>query len=227
MIKYHFSQNEIDKCEEFGRRIAWKHPHFKDSRNTETRTFNQVKGDVTRGKLAEIAVHSILTKNLDMADISPIDFNVYPKGVADQGDIVCNDLTISIKSSKPIASCLLIETARFSYDDNNTPIQIDNQPLPDYFTFVKIDEEKREAIICGISSFEHFWNNKTFLPRGMVINYVNAQKAMLDKIPVNELPSSKGVPLLADNFGLHIKQLQPFEPTLFKPKPMEQLELIF
>lgn len=215
MIKYEFSEEEIEACEDFGWQIASKHPHFKDKRNTAKRSLEHTASDVTRGKLAEVAVFQTISLEEPDFDVQPPDFNLYPKGVADQGDIFCNGLNISIKSSKPIGNCLLIEKERFEFV-NGKPISIDHSPLPDFFVFVKVDEVEKEATICGMVTFEQFWEKKTFLPRGMKINYSNAKKAMIEKIPPSKLPSDRGVPLLADNYGLHIEQLNPFTLNVFQ-----------
>lgn len=205
----------MKQCEEFAKEIAWKHPHFADRRNKEKRSLNQTKYDVVRGKMAEVAVYQVLKEMLPNAILEPIDFNVYPQGVFDKGDIIINDRNISIKSSKPYSSCLMIEKDKFTIE-KGVATAVDKQPLPDYFIFVHVDDENRLATIKGIITSEEFWDKKTFLPRGMYLNYLNAKKAMIDKINPNNLPTGKGSPLLADNYGIHIEQLDPLHPSLFQ-----------
>lgn len=202
-----FSQKDVDTCKEFAQKISWKHPHFRDKRNTETRSFKQVAEDVLRGRLAEIAVQKYLRKEFGSL-VSDLDFELYPKGVTDDADIQVGDIRISIKSSKPNSSCLMIETAKFDLTRNGELMGVDRKPSPDFFIFVQVDVSKMEAIICGAISMNEFWRKKRFMPRGMWMNRQNAKDFFLRHMKPHQLVRGKGGSLLADNYGVHIHALK-------------------
>ena len=118
MGKIFFTKEEIEKVIDFANKIKWKHPHFADRENDTVRTEDHTFTSVVMGKLAEIAMHKYLKEKHNGKDfnISDLDFNIYKKGVCDDYDLKFNDYTISIKSSKPFASCLLIETEKYEVE---------------------------------------------------------------------------------------------------------------
>lgn len=218
MSEIYFTKEEISKTIEFANKMKTKHPHFADKENDAVRTENEIFISVVRGKLAEIALYKYLKeKHKDSGcKISELDFNIYQKGVCDDFDLKFNDYTISIKSSKPFSSCLLIETEKYQLNENGEAIAIDGHTdnIPDFYAFVKIDLnlneiEKTYASICGAISHKSFWKNKKVVPRGTFINKTNMYNYLIKNKPIEELDKNKGVPLLASNYGLHIDMLKP------------------
>lgn len=202
-----FTEEDVDKCRDFAQKISWKHPHFRDKRNTETRTLKRVTEDVLRGRLAEVAVYKYLKDRFGEM-VSDLDFELYPKGITDDADIQVRDIRISIKSSKPNSSCLMIETAKFDLTRNGELIGVDRKASPDFFIFVQVDIKKMEASICGAMSIAEFWRKKRFMPRGMWMNRDNARDFFLRRLKSHQLQKGKGGPLLADNYGVHINTLK-------------------
>lgn len=218
MNKIYFTKEEIKKTITFAHKMKKKHPHFADKENDEERTEEEVFISVLRGKLAEIALYKYLREKHkgNIYRISDLDFNEYKKGVCDEFDLKFNDYTISIKSSKPFSSCLLIETEKYELDENGNAIAIDGHRdnIPDYYAFIKVDLnleniEQTYASICGAISHKSFWKKKKVVPRGTFINKNNMYEYLIKNKPLEELEQNKGVPLLATNYGLHIDMLKP------------------
>lgn len=219
MGKIFFTKDELDKTIDFADKIKGKHPHFTDKENDSVRTEDEVFISVVRGKLAEIAVRKHLKEKHAGKEynISDLDFNIYKKGISDDFDLKFNEHTISIKSSKPQASCLLIETEKYFTDEDGNAIGIEGKTdnIPDFYAFVKVDVnydilEDSYAVICGAISHKEFWNKKRIIPRGTIINKSNMIKYLIERKPLSELDNSKGVPLLAKNYGVHIDSLKAF-----------------
>lgn len=219
MRKIFFTKNELDKTIDFADKIKGKHPHFTDKNNDAERTEEEVFNSVVRGKLAEIAMHKYLKKKHagKKCILSELDFNIYKKGISDDFDLKFNEHTISIKSSKPYASCLLIETEKYFTDEDGNAIGIEGKVdnIPDFYAFVKVDVdynllENSYAVICGAISHREFWSKKRVIPRGTRINKSNMQKYLLERKPLSELDNPKGVQLLASNYGVHIDLLKAF-----------------
>lgn len=218
MNEIYFTEDEMSKTIEFANKIKNKHPYFADKENKMRRTENEVFLSVVRGKLAEIALYKHLKekhKNSNFT-ISELDFNVYKKGVCDDFDLKFNGFTISIKSSKPFSSCLLIETEKYQLNEKGEAISIDGHSgnIPDFYAFVKVDlnledMNKTHANICGAISHKSFWKHKKIVPRGTFINQSNMYEYLVNNKPLNELSKSKGMPLLATNYGIHINMLKP------------------
>jgi len=203
----YFTLQEVQQCEEFAKEIAWKHPHFRDKKNKAKRTQKQVEESVLLGKLAELAVYRVFHRYFKDQQVSDIDFNIYPVGETDEQDISVNNVHISIKSSKPNSSCLLIEKEKFTLNEQGCVVAVDKKTPPDAYVFVHVDLKKKQATICGGISFEEFWKKKRFMPRKMVMNRENLKKFFYEQVPPNQLSSVKGVPLLAENYGMHINHL--------------------
>lgn len=218
-MKIHFTEEEMTTCRTFAKEVAWKHGHFADKRNHTKRNAYQKEQDIIQGKLAEIAVHRALSHFYPLTPIEAIDFKIYPKGEFDKGDIIFDNQVLSIKSSKPFSSCLLIETAKFNVV-NDVVIDIDKEIPPSAFVFVHVDISASLATIQGATTMQDFWKDKTFLPRGMYLNFHNAKRALINKEHPNTLPKDKGIPLLADNYGLHLQQLHPLNTIVF-PKQLQ------
>ena len=207
-IKIDFTKEEINKVKQFAEEIKYKHPHFKDRRNTNIRSLNKVKEDVILGKLAEVAVYKYL-KSIYGDLVSEVDFNLYAPGVADDYDIKVGNKTISIKASKPNSSVLMIEKEKFEFDNNKKIKKVENKIPPDYFTFVRIELSGQiYAEIVGGLSLQEFESKMRFMPRGMVMNRTNAYDYLVIGKELKELRvQDKGSPLLADNYGVHASQL--------------------
>lgn len=205
-----FTTEEWNKIEAFAEHMKWKHPHFKDKRNTTKRSPDQIKQDVILGKLAEVAVYKYLKSHYN-SDVSELDFNVYGEGVADEYDVKVRGKVISIKSSKMGSSCLLIEKAKFQVDQEGQLITLEHKPLPDFFMFVRIniwDIKNVYAEISGSISMNGFWNEKRFLPRGFLMNKDNARNFLLHHHDLSTLDTTtKGIKMLADNYGVHVDTL--------------------
>ena len=211
-----FTEEEIKQTLAFAEKIKKKHGHFADEENTTTRTPEEVYESVVMGKLAEIALYKYLKMKHygSTYEISDLDFKIYRKGICDSFDLKFNNHTISIKSSKPYASCLLIETAKYELDDEGQVIAIDGHAdnIPDYYAFVKVDVnineiEKTHASICGAISHKTFWKKKKVIPRGTYINKKNAKDFFINNVPLEEL-NTKGSKLLATNYGIHLETLK-------------------
>lgn len=192
---------------DFAEKIKHKHPHFKDKNNIAKRTFDQVKENVILGKLAEIAVHKYLSQYTK--DISDIDFNLYAVGETDDYDIMCNQKTISIKASKPRSSVLMIEAEKFLLGEGESIVTIDRKAPTNLFIFVRVETEGTPyAEIVGGLSCNDFWDTKRFIPRGFIMNGRNAFDYLFLKKPISQMRNIKGVPLLADNYGVHVNSLK-------------------
>ena len=217
--KIYFTDEEIKKAINFADKIKWKHPHFADKENNAKRTEKEIFMSVLRGKLAEIALKKYLINKhgKNKHKISELDFNIYKKGVCDDFDLKFDDYTISIKSSKPFASCLLIEKEKYELDENGNAISIDGHEnsIPDFYTFIKVNIDynvmaNSYAYICGAISHNEFWKRKKEIPRGTYINKNNMDELFKNDKPISQLKTDKGVPLLASNYGLHVDLLKPF-----------------
>lgn len=141
--KIFFTNEEIEQTLAFANKVKEKHGHFADKENTKTRTPEEVYESVVMGKLGEIALYKYLKMKHQGStyEISDLDFKIYGKGVCDSFDLKFNNHTISIKSSKPYASCLLIETAKYELNDEGEVVAIDGHSdnIPDYYAFVKVN----------------------------------------------------------------------------------------
>lgn len=212
-----FTEEEIKQTIEFANNVKEKHGHFADKNNTTKRTPEEVFDSVVMGKLAEIALYKYL-KNKHQGttyEISDLDFEVYRKGICDSYDLKFNNHTISIKSSKPFASCLLIETEKYQLNEQGEVIAIDGHEdnIPDYYAFVKVNVnndkiEDTYASICGAISHKSFWKKKKVIPRGTIINKENIRDLLINEVPVEKLKNNKGVKLLATNYGIHLETLK-------------------
>jgi hypothetical protein len=140
-----FTLNEINKCEEFSKEISWKHPHFRDKNNKARRTKKQVEESVILGKLAEMAVYRLFKGYYKHKKVTQIDFDIYPVGETDEHDISVNDVHISIKSSKPNSSCLLIEKEKFQVNEDGIVVAVDKKTPPDAYVFVHVDVKKHDS----------------------------------------------------------------------------------
>ena len=219
MEEIYFTEEEVSKTIEFANLMKKKHPYFVDENNKDTRNENEIFISVVRGKLAEIAIHKYLRQKHRNSnyEISELDFENYNKGICDEFDLKFNNLTISIKSSKPFSSCLLIETEKYQTNEQGEVIAIDGHEdnIPDFYAFVKVDLDLKEinktyASICGAISHKSFWKKKKVIPRGTFINRNNMYNYLMKNKPLDQLEKDKGVPLLANNYGIHLDMLKPF-----------------
>lgn len=218
--KIFFTDKEIGRALAFTKSINWKHSQasFSDISNKSTRSSMDAYLSVLRGKLAEIALQKYLQeKHKGKHEISPLDFNIYKKGVCDSFDLGFDKYKISIKSSKIQSSCLLVEKDKYKTDVYGNPISIDGHSnmIPDFYAFVKVkidmnDIKDSYAYICGAISHKDFWRKKKELPRGTYINKKNMDELFKENKPLSQLTEKKGVELLASNYGLHIDLLKPF-----------------
>lgn len=105
--------------------------------------------DTFQGKLAECAFYGLgLTNGIK---IEKPDFTVGGAGYIDNGDFIIQDKHISIKSGRPNASYLLLETHSFNKDGYETTFET---PLKnDAFCFIKVawkDKENKFSFINKI-----------------------------------------------------------------------------
>jgi hypothetical protein len=218
--KIFFSAEEIEKALDFANKMKYKHPEFVDMINTgKRRDVDEVFTSVLRGKLAEIAIAKHLAQKHkgENHNISPLDFNVYEDGVIDDFDLKFDNYTISIKSSKPIASCLLIEKHKYRMDSNGNIIRLEGKKnaVPDFYAFVKVGIDLDRmcdcyAEICGAISHRDFWRKKREIPRGTFLNRDNINKLFIENRPLSELSQGRGARLYASNYGVHLSELKPF-----------------
>lgn len=218
--KVFFTDKEIKKAIAFAKSINWKHSgaSFSDINNKSKRDKVDAYLSVLRGKLAEIALQKYLKeKHKNKHKITPLDFNIYRKGVCDAFDLGFDKYTISIKSSKIHSSCLLVEKDKYKTDKYGNPISIDGHSnmIPDFYAFVKVQIDMNDindsyACICGAISHSEFWKKKKELPRGTYINKKNMDELFINNKPLSQLTDKKGMELLASNYGLHINLLKPF-----------------
>ena len=213
----YFTPEELEQAKVFANKIKNKHGHFADKNNTSKRTPEEVYESVIMGKLGEMALYKYLkSKHKGTTyEISDLDFNVYGKGICDSYDLKFNNHTISIKSSKPFASCLLIETEKYQLNEEGEVIAIDGHEdnIPDYYAFVKVNIdnnkiEKTYASICGAISHRAFWEKKKVIPRGTIMNKENLRDFLINEVPLDKLKNKKGTPLLATNYGIHLESLK-------------------
>ena len=87
---------------------------FMDGRNTH-RSKEKLFEDSSKGKKAEIFIFNVLGDNGIKAEV---DFNIYKKGIGDNGDVIANNKSIDVKASSPRARCLMIEEKRVQIWDN-------------------------------------------------------------------------------------------------------------
>lgn len=216
--KIFFEKEEIQEIIQFADKIKWKHPSFKGSKE-KVRGEDEVFLSILRGKLAEVALRKYLLEKHKgkSCQISSLDYDVYRRGICDDFDLKFNDYTISIKSSKPFATCLLIETAKYKLNQSGEPIGIDGKlnNIPDFYTFVKVDINyndlsKSYAQICGAISHKEFWKKKKMIPRGTRISKSNMYKLFKLNKPLTELNVDQGFPLMTSNYALHIDMLKSF-----------------
>ena len=215
-----FSEKEIKKAINFAQSIKWKHGNFsdKENRGAKNRTDAEVYVSILRGKLSEIALKKYLVEKHEGTNhrITGLDFNIYKRGICDEFDLKFDRYKISIKSSKPHASCLLVEMDKYETDDLNNPISIEGHEdgIPDYYTFVKVNIDMNEinnsyAQICGAISHNDFWRLKKEIPRGTYINKSNMDSLFLKNANLEDLKDESGAKLLASSYGLHLDLLRP------------------
>lgn len=204
-----FTDSEVAKVIKFAKDIKWKHKpiHFMDSRNTLKRNDTELLNAIIEGKLAEVAVYKYLKEEFPNKNITEVDFNIYEVGVCDDGDIKIDGKVISIKSSKPYSSCLMMECERFSEGET---ILVEKDLPPDFICFVKVESQKpnKYAEICGFISFDEYWEIKKYIPRGFKMCRQNAVDYLINNKSLDELNKDIGGSLLADNYGIHISKLK-------------------
>lgn len=216
--KIYFTEKEIQKAINFADSIKWKHTCTLDAEKDIKRDEKDVYISVLRGKFAEIALKSYLkTKhNGSSHKITGLDFNIYRKGITDDFDLKFDKYKISIKSSKPFASCLLVESDKYKVDYYGNPISIEGHEdgIPDFYAFVKVNIDYNKisdsyAVICGAISHKEFWRKKKEIPKGVYINKENMDDLFINNKQLNELKSKKGAPLVSSNYALHLDLLKP------------------
>jgi len=147
---------------------------FMDGRNTE-RSSEKLFEDSAKGKKAEIFIYDVLGDNQIQASI---DFDIYDKGIGDDGDLVANEKAIDVKASSPRAKCLLVEKKRMDLWEKVGKV-------PDCLCMVAVNGDFCTYIFgC---SFKTFKRDAILLKRG-------------DCIP------NTNVPLKADNYVIRRDQ---------------------
>lgn len=148
---------------------------FMDSRNIQ-RSKDKLFEDSSKGKKAEIFMYNTLMKN----GIScSIDFDIYKKGIGDDGDIIANNKKIDIKASSKNAKCLMIEERRIK-------IWEDSLNSPQCVCMISVENDKCEYLF-GCTYFI-FKKKATLLKRG------------------ENIPNTK-IPLKASNYVLFFNDL--------------------
>lgn len=211
----YFTEKELEKAINFANSIKWKHNKFVDN---SKKTDKQTHESIVRGKLAEIALKKYLkNKHGDNHKIKGLDFNIYKEGICDNFDLMFDNYKISIKSSKPLSSCLLIEKSKYKLDYNGNVLSVDGHygDIPDFYVFIKVglnfnNLEKTYADICGAVSHREFWSKKKEIPKGTYINKINMDNLFKREMDISELKSKNGIPLAVDNYGYHIDFLREF-----------------
>lgn len=214
-----FTEKEIKKAIDFAGSIKWKHGCFSDkaNRHLKNRTDAEVYVSILRGKLAEIALKKYLQEKHKNTNhrVTGLDFNIYKKGVCDEFDLKFDKYTISIKSSKMFASCLLVEKDKYEVDSYGNPISIEGHEggIPDFYAFVKVKIDMNNinnsyAHICGAISHRDFWCIKKEVPRGTYINKSNMDNLFIKNKPLEELKDTSGTKLLASSYGIHLNSLK-------------------
>lgn len=210
-----FTKDEIDKVYDFAEKIKSKHRaiHFMDKNNAKLRSERELMNVIVEGKLAEVAICKYLN-GFNNLNVSEVDFNIYGKGITDECDLKVNGKTLSIKSSKPNSSCLLMETARF--DIIGDKVLVESKEAPNYVAFARVESTKGKeyAEICGVIEFNEYWRIKRFMPKGFKMCRKNAVDYLLNNKELKDLDFSnaiRGKELLADNYGIHIKKLRGFD----------------
>jgi len=107
-IEIYISETDPDlkKCDTFAIECSSPHRNYRSGGKTR-RNMDQIRQDMFRGKVGEIAVKKHL-EPIGLRDIE-LDFNNYGKGGWDNGDIQINDKIISVKSTAHYSRYLMIE----------------------------------------------------------------------------------------------------------------------
>lgn len=214
--KIYFEEKEITKAINFADSIKWKHTVDTPEKKREAK---DVYISTIRGKLAEIALRKYLkNKHKDSNHkITGLDFNIYKKGVTDDFDLKFDKYKISIKSSKPQSTCLLVESSKYKVDYYGNPISLEGHEdgMPDFYVFVKVNLDYVKikdsyACICGAISHKEFWKKKIEIPKGVYINKENMDDLFIHNKEISQLKSLKGAKLSVNNYALHLNLLKDF-----------------
>jgi len=127
------------KCRDFAEESAKTQRDFR-SGGTLRRSMDKMIGDIERGKLAEAVVQRFLESHGIKIDL---DFDIYPRGIWDDGDFTLKGMKFSIKASKAYAKWLLLESK-----------DIERNYLFDYYIFVNVDKNLEGGIVRGYATMK-------------------------------------------------------------------------
>ncbi|MFY2253204.1 hypothetical protein ACOSZH_25235 [Priestia megaterium] len=226
-----FSREEIRLCFEFAQNMRGRQrPNFQ---NGTERNELDIFINTLQGKLGEIAVYNYIQQRMPTSIINgQLDFNIMNRGQWDNYDLQINNKVLNIKSVKHFSEVLLIECSRFDQFGNYAYLNHDGTPIRnDYYVLVRIEIEPQirwqdyrgntenflnnkfvVGEVSGGISHPAFWETKTFIPNGTMINRANMRELLLNRLPVQNLQNNRaGKPLQVDNFGIHMNLLTPLE----------------
>ena len=174
MLAMRLTKLECDRADEFARKIVGNidNRDFMDSKNA-WRSPKKLFDDSSKGKRAEIFIQNILKAN---NIFSTVDFDIYKKGVGDDGDVIVNGKSIDVKASSPRARCLMVEESRVNMWESV-------QKTPYCLCLVSVDGD--DCTYKFGCSYSLFMEKANLLKRG-------------DFIP------NTGVPLKANNYVISI-----------------------
>ncbi len=109
------------------------------------RSIDEIRQNTLLGKVGEIIVFNFFRDKLKIK-IDSIDFNIYPRGKWDNGDLSINGKSIQIKASKISAKWLMVEKHEFDSTDCRV-----------YFMVV-VASDFRSGEILGFASRKDFKN---------------------------------------------------------------------
>ena len=122
--KITLSSQEIKQCRIFARdAAATQQPIEFGEQDTAQRSLAESARDILIGKLAETAVSKML--NSEYGAETEVNFDIYPRGIWDENDIVCNGWSIDVKSTRA-GRWLLIEWNKLNF-------RSEAGDLPDFF----------------------------------------------------------------------------------------------
>jgi len=139
---FQLNKPEYEKCKKFAEESSPSQREYR-SGGDDIREVKQISDDTLRGKIAEVVSKKFLEQDpLNVTGIK-LDFEVFGRGEWDESDFKISEKKISVKSSKPFARWLLLETKDLERGDTY-----------DYYIFILVDEKKGTGWIKGFVSKE-------------------------------------------------------------------------
>lgn len=162
-----------------------------------------------QGKIAEVIVHKLASDS--GLELKPIDFNVYPIGKWDDGDVVTldNSLNINVKSGLDNHQLLLLTKSDYN-SDGSYKHHYENGPQRQVFSYVRLKID-RENILDKLKSMDQSEFIGWFLKKYKMITYDThfCNENLLKEVIHKRNIISKGVKLNgtlmdADNYYLYL-----------------------